>query len=70
MDALSRLSLSGENVLLQAPMFDGLIFDGHAMRATSLAHRRAARHELILAEEVGFEPTDGFPHRWFSRPVP
>lgn len=23
-----------------------------------------------LAEEVGFEPTDGLPRRWFSRPVP
>ena len=33
------------------------------------------RHELVaygtgMAEEVGFEPTDGLPRRWFSRPVP
>jgi len=23
-----------------------------------------------LADRVGFEPTDGLPRRWFSRPVP
>ena len=28
----------------------------------------AARYPL--AEEVGFEPTEGLPPRWFSRPVP
>ena len=25
---------------------------------------------FLLAEAVRFELTDGFPHRWFSRPVP
>ena len=29
-----------------------------------------ASSRLSMAEEVGFEPTDGFPRRRFSRPVP
>lgn len=28
------------------------------------------QRKIDLAEEVGFEPTDGLPRRWFSRPVP
>ena len=46
---------------------DNFIHRRLCQEATAFHPQRAFRS---LAEEVGFEPTDGLPRRWFSRPVP